>query len=73
MLYLVYCWLIPGIVVFGGFVFLGPMGGMLVAAGAFLLPRRAIRSCGGLARDLQAASKLAFFCAHHIFIDNILH
>ncbi len=35
VLYLVYCWLIPAIVVFGGFVFLGPMGGMLVAAGAF--------------------------------------
>lgn len=53
VLYLVYCWLIPGIVVFGGFVFLGPMGGMLVAAGAFLLPRRAIRSMGRRAEQRQ--------------------
>ncbi len=53
VLYLVYCWLIPAIVVFGGFVFLGPMGGMLAAAGAFLLPRRAIRSMGRRAEQRQ--------------------
>ncbi|MBL7252063.1 type II secretion system F family protein [Alloalcanivorax marinus] len=53
VLYLVYCWLIPAIVVFGGFVFLGPMGGMLVAAGAFLLPRRTIRSMGRRAEQRQ--------------------
>ena len=35
--------------------------------------RRAMLPGDDSFRDLQAASELAFFCAHHIFIDNILH
>lgn len=53
LLYLIYCWLTPGIVVFVGFAFLGLMGGMLVAAGGFLLPRRVIRSMGRNAEQRQ--------------------
>ena len=51
--YLFYCWLIPSIVIFVGFAFLGLLGGMLVAAGAFLLPRRAIRGMGRQAEQQQ--------------------
>ena len=51
--YLFYCWLIPGIVIFVGFAFLGLLGGMLVAAGGFLLPRRVIRSMGRQAEQQQ--------------------
>jgi|TARA_R100000501_G_scaffold8120_1_gene16718 tight adherence protein C len=53
LLYLVFCWIIPAIVVVIGFFVLGPIGTMLLAALAFILPRRAIRTMGKNAEQRQ--------------------
>ncbi|MFP1677110.1 type II secretion system F family protein [Alloalcanivorax sp. C16-2] len=53
MLYLFYCWLLPAFIIVTGFLFMGVLGAMVVAALAFLLPRRAIRSMGRNAEDKQ--------------------
>lgn len=53
LLYLFYCWLIPSIAVFVSFSFLGAMGGLLVAAAGFVLPRRIIRGMGRNAERRQ--------------------
>jgi len=53
LLYLLYCWILPALVVTAGFVFFGPIGGMIIAALSFLVPRRAIRSMGERAEQRQ--------------------
>lgn len=53
VLYLLFCWLLPAVLVVAGFLVLGPLGGMLVAALAFLLPRRLIRRMGKIAERRQ--------------------
>ncbi len=53
LLYLLFCWILPALVVAAGFVFFGPIGGMIVAALSFLVPRRAIRSMGERAEQQQ--------------------
>ena len=53
LLYLLFCWILPAVAVAVGFVFLGPIGGMIVAALSFLVPRRAIRSMGQRAEQRQ--------------------
>lgn len=53
ILYMIHCWLLPAIFVFAGFLYAGVFGGILIAAAAFLLPRRFIRSMGGKAEKKQ--------------------
>jgi tight adherence protein C len=53
LLYLLFCWILPAVAVVVGFVFFGPIGGMIVAALSFLVPRRAIRSMGERAEQRQ--------------------
>jgi len=53
LLYLVFCWLLPAMVVVGGFLFFGLIGGMVVAALAFIVPRRTIRAMGESAEQRQ--------------------
>ena len=53
LLYLLFCWILPAMAVAIGFVFFGPIGGMIVAALSFLVPRRAIRSMGERAEQRQ--------------------
>lgn len=53
LLYLLFCWILPALVVAAGFVLFGPIGGMIVAALSFLVPRRAIRSMGERAEQRQ--------------------
>lgn len=53
LLYLVFCWIIPAIVVVIGFFVFGPVGAMLLAALAFILPRRTIRTMGKSAEQRQ--------------------
>lgn len=51
--YLALCWLIPAVVIVLGFIMLGVIGGAIVAAAGFLLPRRIIRSMGANAEKQQ--------------------
>jgi tight adherence protein C len=51
--YMVLCWLLPLIVIVLGFVITGPAAGMIIAAAAFLLPRRVIRTMGTNAEKKQ--------------------
>lgn len=51
--YLGLCWLLPAVVIPLGFVITGPIGGSIAAAGAFLLPRRIIRTMGANAEKRQ--------------------
>lgn len=51
--YVVLCWLLPAVVIVLGFVITGPIAGAVVAAAAFLLPRRIIRSMGANAEKKQ--------------------
>jgi tight adherence protein C len=53
LLYLLFCWIVPAAVIVGGFLFFGPIGGMVLAALAFLVPRRAIRTLGERAEQKQ--------------------
>jgi len=53
LMYLLYCWLIPAVIVLLGFAFFGLVGGMLCAAAAFILPRRIIRGIGQSAEKQQ--------------------
>jgi tight adherence protein C len=53
ILYLAFCWVLPAIIVVFGFWVLGPIGAMLLAALAFILPRRAIRTMGKRAEQKQ--------------------
>ncbi|MDX1816865.1 MAG: type II secretion system F family protein [Marinobacter sp.] len=52
-IYMLCCWLLPALVIVAGFLILGPVGGALVAAGAFILPRRFIRTVGVNAEKRQ--------------------
>lgn len=51
--YVVLCWLLPAVMIVLGFVITGPIAGAVVAAAAFLLPRRIIRSMGANAEKKQ--------------------
>lgn len=51
--YMMLCWLLPMIVIVLGFVITGPAAGMIIAAAAFLLPRRVIRTMGTNAEKKQ--------------------
>ncbi|MDL0431872.1 type II secretion system F family protein [Marinobacter sp. TBZ242] len=51
--YMMLCWLLPLIVIVLGFVITGPAAGMIIAAAAFLLPRRVIRTMGTNAEKKQ--------------------
>ncbi|WP_297798431.1 type II secretion system F family protein [uncultured Marinobacter sp.] len=51
--YMVLCWVLPLIVIVLGFIIAGSIGGMLIAAVAFLLPRRVIRTMGVTAEKKQ--------------------
>lgn len=53
MLYLLFCWLVPALVIVAGFMVFGVLPGMLIAAAAFLVPRRTIRSLGHKAEQQQ--------------------
>ncbi len=53
LLYLLFCWILPALAVVTGFVFFGPIGGLIIVALAFLVPRRAIRSMGERAEQRQ--------------------
>ncbi|TBW51904.1 type II secretion system F family protein [Marinobacter halodurans] len=44
--YLLVCWLVPALVIAGGFAAFGSGGGLLIAGLAFVLPRKAIRTAG---------------------------
>lgn len=46
VLYLLFCWLFPGAVILVGFLVVGPLAGLVIAALAFLLPRWIIRGLG---------------------------
>lgn len=51
--YMALCWLLPLIGIGLGFVFTGPAAGVVIAAAAFLLPRRVIRAMGTSAEKKQ--------------------
>ncbi len=53
LLYLLFCWVLPAAAVVAGFLLFGPIGGMITAALAFLVPRRTIRSMGERAEQQQ--------------------
>ncbi|HEX5678958.1 MAG TPA: type II secretion system F family protein [Alcanivorax sp.] len=53
LLYLMFCWILPAIVVVIGFFLFGPIGAILLAALAFLVPRRTIRAMGQTAEQRQ--------------------
>ena len=53
ILYLIFCWMLPAFVILIGFLAFGPLGGMLMAAAGFVLPRRTIRSMGRNAEKRQ--------------------
>lgn len=53
LLYLLFCWLIPAVVMVAGFTLFGMLPGMMIAAAAFLVPRRTIRSLGHKAEQQQ--------------------
>lgn len=51
--YLLLCWLLPLFVIVPGLLFLGPTGGVMLTAAAFVIPRRMIRSFGRHAEARQ--------------------
>lgn len=51
--YILMCWLIPAGVILAGYLVFGVMGGSVLAAAAFLLPRRIIRTMGETAEKQQ--------------------
>lgn len=53
LLYFLFCWLLPAVVIVVGFVVFSMFGGMVVAALAFLMPRRIIRGMGKAAEQSQ--------------------
>ena len=53
VLYLVFCWLLPAMIVVAGIIVAGFLGGLVVAALGFLLPRWAIRRMGSNAEHRQ--------------------
>ena len=53
MIYLLACWVLPGVLALVGFLVFGMLGGLLTAAAAFIIPRRMIRSMGSQAELKQ--------------------
>lgn len=53
LLYLVFCWVLPLMVIVVGFAVFGLLAGMIISAAAFLLPRRTIRGMAGNAEHRQ--------------------
>ena len=51
--YLLYCWIVPLIIVVSGFLFFGMVAMLLLSAACFILPRRIIRSMGRSAEQTQ--------------------
>ena len=53
VIYLLSCWLLPVLVAAIGFLFFGALGGLLLSAAGFILPRRTIRGMGAQAEMRQ--------------------
>ncbi len=53
VIYLLSCWLLPVLVAVIGFLFFGALGGLLMSAAGFILPRRTIRGMGAQAEMRQ--------------------
>jgi len=53
VIYLLSCWLLPMLVAAIGFLFFGALGGLLMSAAGFILPRRTIRGMGAQAEMRQ--------------------
>lgn len=53
ILYLLFCWLLPVVVILAGFLLAGVMSGLIIAALAFLMPRWIIRGLGRNAEHRQ--------------------
>lgn len=53
VIYLLSCWLLPVFVAAIGFLFFGVLGGLLISAAGFIVPRRTIRSMGAQAEMRQ--------------------
>lgn len=53
VIYLLSCWLLPVFVAVIGFLFFGALGGLLISAAGFILPRRTIRGMGAQAEMRQ--------------------
>lgn len=53
LLYLAFCWVMPAIISVVGLVVFGPIGAMFLAALAFIIPRRAIRTMGKRSEQRQ--------------------
>ncbi len=53
VIYLLSCWLLPVFVAAIGFLFFGALGGLLIAAAGFIVPRRTIRGMGAQAEMRQ--------------------
>lgn len=53
VLYLLFCWLLPIVVILAGFLLAGALGGLVIAALAFLMPRWIIRGLGSNAEHRQ--------------------
>lgn len=53
VIYLLFCWLLPAVVIIAGFLIFGVVTGMVIAAAAFLGPRRVIRGMGDAAEHRQ--------------------
>jgi len=53
VIYLLSCWLLPVFVAVIGFLFFGALGGLLMSAAGFILPRRTIRGMGAQAEMRQ--------------------
>lgn len=51
--YILLCWFLPALAILAGFLITGPIGGSFIAAVAFLLPRRVIRTMGANAEKRQ--------------------
>lgn len=53
VIYLLSCWLLPVFVAAIGFLFFGALGGLLISAAGFIVPRRTIRGMGAQAEMRQ--------------------
>jgi len=53
VIYLLSCWLLPVFVAAIGFLFFGVLGGLLISAAGFIVPRRTIRGMGAQAEMRQ--------------------
>ena len=53
VIYLLSCWLLPGLVALVGFLVFGLLGGLLASAVGFIVPRRVIRGMGAQAELRQ--------------------